>query len=208
MKHSKSHQYSFCKILNKLIDLLYDLTLGKTIVKRSLLIESNPTQHAPHPTHLLVLNQIATYIQTLDFKINSLFDVGCGHGRAINFFSRKFSGPIYGIEVYSKIAEIARIFNVNRANVQIYIGDAACYKFKFEVDLIYMFNPFPFSIFQLFIINFGTSNFSNLILVNCSYIDQVQSLLGKNWHPKEILIRYCDIQVPCIHFHKRQNNND
>jgi SAM-dependent methyltransferase len=69
------------------------------------------------PCSYLFLSQIVNYFKKN--KINSFVDLGCGNGRAIDFFNKKLNIKCFGIELYQEnFKECENLFK-NDANVTI-----------------------------------------------------------------------------------------
>ena len=67
---------------------------------------------------LSFLHKIVNDISKLN--IESITDIGCGNGRAINFFNKKLDLKLYGYEIFSDSFDFCTKFFKNDKNIQIY----------------------------------------------------------------------------------------
>jgi len=186
-----------CRAINIARDAIYDIYIGHSFIyfNKNFNKKSTSYAYAPNPTHLSILNAVANEILK---KCNpeSILDVGCGHGRALGFFARKFKCQVDGIELIEDLAQKAKVYNKARKNVTVFHGNAIEIDSGNSYDLIFLFNPFPDSIFFKFINRVKTKKQFCIVILNCSYVEVITKILSRfieGVDRKEI--KYCGISV-------------
>ena len=108
-----SYRYSLIKVL--LFEIFYIILgyKGNKFINRN---RSLTTDTIPCP--YLFLYKIVKDISKLNIK--SITDIGCGNGRAINFFNKKLDLKLYGYEIFSDSFDFCIKFFKNNKNIKIY----------------------------------------------------------------------------------------
>ena len=93
------------------------------------------------PTPYLFLIKIDKFFKGK--KIKKIADIGCGSGRVVYFFSRKYpKANINGYEIDKKIYSEANNIFVKNRKVKIYNRNVLRYSFKTNYDLYFLADPF------------------------------------------------------------------
>lgn len=107
--------------------------------------------HDPTPTHYFVLEQLFGHF-SFDARTR-LLDVGCGAGRALAYFLHAgFPGRATGIELDPQLAQIAREWSAQHANLRVLQGNVLEHDLREYTDF-YLFNPFDAGQLRQFIAN-------------------------------------------------------
>lgn len=163
-----SYRYSFIKVL--LFEIFYIILgyKGNKFINRN---KQLTTDTIPCP--YLFLYKIVNDINKLN--IESITDIGCGNGRAINFFNKKLDLKLYGYEIFSDSFDFCKNSFKNDKNITIhntnfFLGD----HLKGKVDCYFINDPIKdlYAHNKLFgeLLNFLKSKNRNVffILVNMS----------------------------------------
>lgn len=82
---------------------------------------------------------------------DSFIDIGCGKGRVIAYLLRKgCKCKITGVEINSRVAEVASSWTAPFPNVEIYEGDAFGLDYN-NYTVLFMYRPMETDTFKLFI---------------------------------------------------------
>lgn len=83
-------------------------------------------------------------------KNDTIIDLGCGKGKALYEMSKFYFNKIDGVEISSKLCDIAEnnLKKLHVNNVEIYNIDATLFTDLKKYNYIYFFNPFPAPIFR------------------------------------------------------------
>lgn len=81
---------------------------------------------------------------------DKIIDLGCGKGKALYEMSKFPFNKIDGVEISSKLSNIAEnnLKKLGARNIEIYNIDATLFKDLDKYNYIYFFNPFPAHIFR------------------------------------------------------------
>lgn len=191
-----------CKLFHHFYDTCYDLAYGKSYIPKCTFITPTSSKiNLAHPTHTHILRSIVTHITKEEYKPSAILDVGCGYGRALNYFSRHFNCPVDGVEIVEVLAHKSQFYNRNRSNVTIVFGDATEAHLPNAYDLIFMFNPFPLDIFIKFIHHISRfSSTYHVILLNHNYHENILESFRANVSWESISISHCGKRVVCISY--------
>jgi SAM-dependent methyltransferase len=132
-------------VCNAVRDLRYGGFLGGTIHTRSPHLEANDIANSDYDH----LQQLFAEVQIGPDDV--LVDVGCGKGRAINWFlSRYPNNKVYGIELDAEVCARTRARLRRFSNVNILCGDAI-ELLPSDGTVFYLYNPFGESVMRKFI---------------------------------------------------------
>ena len=199
-----------CHFLNILNDIFYDFINGREFIylRPCFKNKSGLKYYASHPTHISILNKITNEISKTHTP-KYILDVGCGHGRVVNFFAKKFKCSVDGIEIISEMFLIAKSYNKYQSNVLVKNDNALNMDKNIKYDLIFMFNPFSKDIFIEFMDGVIISKDLHVIMLNCNYIQDVKEFLATQLkYFKLHQINYCGKNVNYVHFILNGEGND
>jgi len=127
-------------------------------------------EHAPTNDYL----ELWCVLHALKVKGKSIVDLGCGSGAAICLFSKMSFGKIWGVELNPRLARTASDNFLKDPRVVIECTDAR--QFKHQVDMIYLFNPFPWPVLEEALQNLiGHGRELTLIYRNPKFADNIQN---------------------------------
>jgi len=156
IKIIKAYKFTFIKII---LYEFYYIIIGYKGNSFNFRNNNKKTDNIPCP--YFFLNKIYKFFEKE--KINSLVDLGCGSGRSIFFFNRKYKIKYYGIEYYKETyTKCESLFRSNE-NIEIINDDFMNFNFlKFNSDCYFINDPLKnlkdFSI----LINKIVDNYSNI----------------------------------------------
>lgn len=145
----------------------YDLFHGTNFVWTSTPKEhgiENQAATGNFPAHPLILKRFLRQIERE--RRGSVLDVGCGSGRALHVAGRAGFQKLFGIELVPAHAELARRNLSAFKGTQIICSDVFLVDIP-HVDLIFLFRPFPESVFRE-LLPFLVTKTDNIILLNFS----------------------------------------
>lgn len=171
------YQFTFIKIIYFEILYIAKGYKGNYYDSRT---DKHRTDNIPCPYYFL--SEISKTIE--EQKIKSITDLGCGSGRALFFFSKKFKIKLKGIEFYLKsYRECKKIFLKNK-KIKILNNDFLKINFNYLKSECYFIND-PLKDYKLFkillkkILDTNRKKKIYFILIN---IDRRKKLLFENYH--------------------------
>lgn len=99
-------------------------------------------EHAPTDDYI----ELWRLLKTGNVRGKSIVDLGCGSGAAICLFSRLPFSHIWGVELNPRLANTASSNFLRNKRVTIECADAR--HFTHPVDIVYLFNPFPWLVLE------------------------------------------------------------
>lgn len=158
-------------VRNAVRDLRYGGLLGGTIKTK----QAHLGAHNVSNTEYDELSRLFAEVEVAPDDV--IVDVGCGKGRAINWFlSRYPRNAIYGIELDPEVcARTARRLR-RRPNVTIVCGDAT-ELLPEDGTLFYLFNPFGEPVLRKFaeaLLRTGSER-RRIVYYNCKFLEPFQS---------------------------------
>jgi SAM-dependent methyltransferase len=155
-------------IRNAVLDLRYGGLLGGTITTRQAHLGAHDVGNADYDD----LTELFAQIEIVPDDV--IVDVGCGKGRAINWFlAHHGQNRIYGIELDPEVCARTAKRLRRRANVTILCGDAT-ELLPADGTLFYLFNPFDESVMRRFAHAFAEGAGGRprtIAYYNCKYLD-------------------------------------
>ncbi len=124
----------------------------------------NPKYFDHIPTPYYYLYKIDNEIKMLKIRKKYFVDLGCGTGRAVNFFYNRGYKKIIGVEQSKKIFEICSNLKVSKKIILIN-KDVKKYHIPDNTGIIYIYNPGPSDLIKKIINKIKKKNFKNLIVI-------------------------------------------
>jgi len=121
---------------------------------------------------------VVKYLKGKEKPPAGILDVGCGYGRAVNYFSKNFACRIYGIEIIDYLARQAVFYNRRQSNAEIIHGDATTVSLPHDCDVAFLFNPFSYEYYLRFINRNRYARPFKVILLNHTYHDEIVQRSG------------------------------
>lgn len=127
-------------------------------------------EHAPTNDYL----ELWQLLKASDINGKSIVDLGCGSGAAICLFSKLSFSKIWGIELNPTLARTATHNFSKDSRVKIECADAR--QFKHHVDMVYLFNPFPWPVLEEALRNLTSHKHElRLIYRNPKFAENIQN---------------------------------
>ena len=164
-------------ILFLILILIYNIySYDKYIIKRhyNKNFKFNNLNYHYYPFYIrpiTILNSSSNCISIFDkFNISSkdsFLDIGSGDGYILLYVNKKYNfKSIYGVEIDQKIYNQS-LYNINLINsnkIKIYNKDATKFKIPYDVNYIYLFNPFAKVFYKKKIDYDELQKYNNIIL--------------------------------------------
>lgn len=140
-------------------------------------------EHAPTNDYI----ELWRLLKLDEVRGKTIVDLGCGSGAAICLFSKLPFHRIWGVELNPQLAQAAARNFSKDARISIECSDAR--QFLQPVDLVYLFNPFPWPVLDAALKNLlGHINELRLVYRNPQFAELILS--SSSWECMHV--RYTD----------------